>query len=386
MLEFFIALKYLKEKRKQSILAILGMTLGITVLIISIGISNGLDKNMIDTMLSTTPHIRITAKTLIRNYDNIKEELEKIPGVIGVFPKFGGKGLIKFSSPKGLYTEGIMVDGIKTQDLINILGFKDKIIQGGTSNRLNTAVLGKELADNLGIKPGDKIRLISPENKEMELEVSGIFKTGFYDYDVNAIIVPLRLAQVIFEIGDSVSEIDLKVKNIYKVEEIVNKIDKRLVVHTWKVLNTQTLKAMLLEKRIMVVLLSLILIISGFVIAVVMNMIVKEKTKEIGIMRALGFSKRKISNIFLIQGLVVGTISTCLATLASILIFYFLRYGNVFRLLSEIYYIPEIIPFELNISEFLSIIILAFLICIVASLHPALAASKLDPVEALRYE
>lgn len=388
MLEFFIAKKHILEKKKQSLIGILGITIGITVLMVSIGIANGLDKNMINSILSLGSHITIS--DLQRDEENYKsaiEKLEKFEGVKSVIPKVATQGIIKYTGTFGTHVSGVKVDGLDFERASKGLELQKKIVYGSiNTEKKNTILIGKELFNQLGADIGDKITLVSAENQELPLEIGGVFESGYYDYDVNMVIIPLATAQYLMYMGDEVTSLELTLADPYKAEQTADKIFDKYgyMSRTWGEQNRNLLSALALEKTVMIIVFSLIVVIAGFVVWVIMNMLVREKIKDIGIMRAMGFPKKTIMRIFLLEGMTLGGIGIFAGTLLSLGILWYVENYSIAGITS-IYYLTKI-PVELSGKEIITIIFVNIIIIFLSSVFPAYRAGKMETMEALRHE
>ena len=388
MLEFFIAKKHIFEKKKQSLIGILGITIGITVLMVSIGIANGLDKNMISSILSMGSHVSVPDIEREDNYKNLAEKLEKIDGVKGVIPKVSTQGIIKYTGIYGTHVSGVKVDGLDFEKAEKGLELKNKIVYGEmNSKKKNTILIGKELFNQLGAEIGDKITLVSPENQELPLVIGGVFESGYYDYDVNMVIIPLATAQYLLYLDESdVTSLEVTLFNPYKAEEVADKIFNKygFLSRTWGDQNRNLLSALALEKTVMIVVFSLIVVIAGFVVWVIMNMLVREKIKDIGIMRAMGFPKKTIMRIFLFEGMALGGIGIIIGTVLSLSILWYVENFSISGI-TNIYYLTKI-PVELSLKEIITIIFVNIIIIFLSSVFPAYRAGKMETMEALRHE
>ena len=388
MLEFFIAKKHIFEKKKQSLIGILGITIGITVLMVSIGIANGLDKNMISSILSMGSHVSVPDIEREDNYKNLAEKLEKIDGVKGVIPKVSTQGIIKYTGIYGTHVSGVKVDGLDFEKAEKGLELKNKIIYGEmNSKKKNTILIGKELFNQLGAEIGDKITLVSPENQELPLVIGGVFESGYYDYDVNMVIIPLATAQYLLYLDENdVTSLEVTLFNPYKAEEVADKIFNKygFLSRTWGDQNRNLLSALALEKTVMIVVFSLIVVIAGFVVWVIMNMLVREKIKDIGIMRAMGFPKKTIMRIFLFEGMALGGIGIIIGTVLSLSILWYVENFSISGI-TNIYYLTKI-PVELSLKEIITIIFVNIIIIFLSSVFPAYRAGKMETMEALRHE
>lgn len=390
MIELFIAMKHMFERRKQSIIAMSGVAIGVTVLIVALGISNGLDKTMIQNILSMTTHIKVSNSSVaISNYEEISNKIKKANGVVSAMPQYSTQGIVKYSGVNGVYVSGVMIQGVREEDAVNIMDINKKTTLGKADfNNLTGAVIGKELMLQLGASVGEKIKVISSENKDVEFTITGAFQSGFYDYDSAMIILPLRAVQIMCESEDIATEINVKLKDIYTADknakEIKSIIGDEYRTKTWGEANKNLLDALTLEKSVMLLLLSLIVIIACFVVGVILNTIVREKTRDIGIMRSMGFSSMNVMKIFLIEGTILGFIGIVSGVILSAILIYFLENYSM-KLPLEIYYLEKL-PFEISFKEISVIGGVTFLIILISSIFPAYRAAKLKPVEALKYD
>ncbi|MGL5122820.1 MAG: ABC transporter permease [Fusobacteriaceae bacterium] len=386
MIEFFIAKKQMLDRKKQSLISILGILIGVVVLTVSIGISNGLDKNMIQGVLSINSHILYQPSSSIKDYKELKEEIEKIPGVKGVVSNISIQGIVKYKNVNKEYISGVKIQGFDLESTIKSMDLDKKILQGKIDTKPNTVLIGEELSINLGAFVGDTITVISPDGKDIKLVISGIFRTGYYDYDLNVIMINLKTAQYISYLGDTISEFNIMLNNPYNADKISKELLEKhgIITRTWGELNRNLLSALSLEKTVMIIVFSLIIIIAGFVVWSTLNMIVREKIKDIGILRAIGFSKKSIMKIYLMQGLSLGSIGIFLGIIISLGILWYIKNYSIPGI-SSIYYIQKI-PIEISIKEIIIIVISNFVILFLSSILPAYRAASLETQEALKYE
>jgi lipoprotein-releasing system permease protein len=271
---------------------------------------------------------------------------------------------------------------------------------------LSGIVIGKEMVRNLGIFLYDTITIISPVGistpmgmmpRMKKFTVTGIFESGFYEYDSTLAYLSLKSCQDFLQMGDSVTGIDVVVNDIYKADIIARKIQNKLGfpfwANNWMQMNRNLFAALKLEKRVMFIILSLIVLVAAFNIISALIMIVMEKNKDIAILKSMGATSRSIMKTFIYQGLIVGVIGTslgCIAGLSVALnlqkISLFLEKIFKFRILpGDVYYLSEL-PSQVNYSDVVIIIIGTLLICFLSTIYPSLRASRLDPAEALRYD
>ena len=387
MVEFFIAKKHIFERKRQSLISTLGIAIGVIVLIVSIGIANGLDKNMISSILSMTSHVLVENGDKLSDYNDLKERIEKIPGVKGAVPSIETQGIFKYNGIYGGYISGVKIEGFDLESAKKAMNLDKKIVEGSISpDKMNGILIGKELFKNIGASLGDEVTIISSENKEIKFKIEGVFQSGYYDYDINMIILPLKAAQYLVYSGDTVNKIDVTLNDLYKAPEIADKImtETKIFSRTWGDLNRNLLSALSLEKTVMIMVFSLIVIIAGFVVWVTLNMLVREKIKDIGIMRSMGFSRKSIMKIFLIQGMLLGIAGIIIGTVIALCFLWYIK-NYTLAFINSIYYLKKI-PVEISIKEIGVIIGANIGIIFVSSVFPAYRAARMETVEALRHE
>ena len=388
-IEFFIALRHITERKFQSIFSILGVSIGVTVFIVSLTVSNGLEKNMIDSLLTLTPHITIKSDygNVIEDYETKSAELKKIDGVTAVIPKYSNQAIVKYKE----MAKGVIANGIKAESVSKDL--KLKIIKGKNDiSELNSILVGEEFSKEMGVDVGDEINIVSAENKEIKLIIRGIFKTGYYEYDSNLVILPLTTMQILSEKGETVTEMGINVKNPQKLENQLKSVNEKaaifgnnnLGIYSWSELNQNLLSAVKFEKFVLISILSLLIMIACFAVSVILNMIVREKTKDIGILKSIGYSNKNIRRIFTIEGLIIGLSRMILASIMSPLVLLLLK--KMFKIFMKTTYYLEELPLYISMKEIILIYIVTIIIVFLSTLYPAIKASRLKPVEALKHE
>ena len=387
MVEFFIAFRHIIERKFQSIFSVLGVAIAVTVFIVSLTISNGLNKNMINSLLTMSPHILVKNKKskFFDNYEGTVENVKKIKGIKAVIPQMNSQSILKGN---GL-AKGVLADGISPENVKN--GLNLKIVDGNNNiSELNSVLVGEQLATEMNLKVGNEISLVSAENKEIKLIVRGIFKTGFLDYDSNLAIVPLEAMQILSDQGRVATEIGIKVEHPEKVEGILNQVrnvlnSKEYGAISWKTINQNLLRAVQFERFVLIAILSLLLIIASFAVSVILNMIVREKIKDIGILKSIGYTNSSIRKIFTIEGLIIGVFGMILASLLSPLVLVALKALFKEYMKSGTYYLEEL-PLYISQKELLIIYGVTFAVVFLSTIFPAARAARLKPVEALKYE
>ena len=387
MVEFFIAFRHIVERKFQSIFSILGVAIAVTVFIVSMTISNGLNKNMINSLLTMSPHILIKNKktTFFENFGETVENIKKIKGVKAVIPQMNSQSILK---NEGL-AKGVLADGISPENVKNDLNLR--IVKGNNNiSELNSVLIGEQLANEMDLKVGKEISIVSAENKEIKLIVRGIFKTGFLDYDSNLVIVPLETMQILSDQGKVATEIGIKIEHPERVDEVLNQVrnavdPKEYGVISWKTINQNLLKALQFEKFVLIAILSLLLIIASFAVSVILNMIVREKIKDIGILKSIGYTNKNVRRIFTIEGLIIGVFGMILASCLSPLVLIALKALFKAYMKGGTYYLEEL-PLYISQKELLIIYGVTFVVVFLSTIFPAARASRLKPVEALKYE
>ena len=387
MVEFFIAIRHILERKFQSIFSILGVAIAVTVFIVSLTVSNGLEKNMISSLLTLSPHILIkdSKKSFFENYEDVIEKTKGIKDVKAVIPQINSQSIIRFNN----FAKGVLAKGIDAKNVKNDLNLR--IVEGSNDvSELESILIGEELSNELQLKVGDELSLVSAENKELKLKVKGIFKTGFLDYDSNLVIVPLKTMQIILEQGGVATEIGIMTGHPQKIEKVMEKVLEKLQksdfkVTSWKRINHNLLNAVQFERFVLIAILSLLLIIACFAVSVILNMIVREKIKDIGILKSIGYTNRHIRNVFTIEGLIIGVSGMILASIISPIILLTLK--KLFKMyMGNSYYYLEELPLYISIKELSIIYVVAFAVVFISTIYPAAKAARMKPVEALKYE
>ncbi|HPI52712.1 MAG TPA: lipoprotein-releasing ABC transporter permease subunit, partial [Smithellaceae bacterium] len=424
--EFFISRRYMRAKRKQvfvsiiTFISIFGIFLGVAALIIVLAVMNGFEEDLRSKILGIRSHIEVTADmSPMKNYPDVRREIDRIPGVVASTPFIYTEAMIR--SQNGV--TGVIIRGMDTESAPRVINL-GKIRQGsvGHLDRIPEAVrrklpaadrelagilIGREMARNLGIFLHDPITIISPAGgiatpmgmvpRMKKFVVVGIYESGFYEYDSKLAFLSLTSCQDFLEMGDAVSGIDIVVRDIYKADVIARQIQNRLgfpfYAQNWMQMNKNLFSALKLEKRVMFIILSLIVLVAAFNIISALIMIVMEKNKDIAILKSMGATSANIMKIFIYQGLIVGVVGTffgCIAGLAVALnlqkISLFVERVFNFKILpGDVYYLSEL-PSKVNYGDVAVIVAGTLVICFLSTIYPSWRASRLDPAEALRYE
>jgi lipoprotein-releasing system permease protein len=403
--EFFIAKKYLMAKRKEgfisliTFLSILGVTVGVMALVVVIAVMSGAETDFRKRILGLEPHIYIMSHSgKFENFEQILEQNTKFKGILGASPILFSQAMIRTSASfSGVFVRGIdpenkfsLIKGYTPQQLRVLLQEDNK---KGTPPGI---ILGKQLANRVGAISGEKIILLSPKGfisptgsipSMRQFIVKGTFESGMYEYDSTIAFVHLTHGQKLTKAGDRVDAIGIWVDDVFKVKAIKEKmldvIDYPFYVRDWMNINQNLFSALKLEKTAMFVILTLIILVAAFNIASTLIMMVMEKTKDIAVLKAMGATNKVIRRIFIIKGMVIGILGTFIGTVLGVIVCYFLKKYDFIKL-------PEAYPFstlpvQLETVDVFIIAVSAIIICFFSTIYPSYKASKMDPVEALRY-
>jgi lipoprotein-releasing system permease protein len=383
-LELFIALKQLKAKWKQTTLAILSVSVGVMILICALSLTNGFEKDLIDKILGTNPHVSVESalSDKITDYDKTIKEIISMKDVKSATPTIKGQALLN----TGIEVKGILVYGVDPSLEQKSGEWNKYIIKGSLNKTDNTGVvLGSELARRMSVGIGDSVQLVTGVGIITPLTVTGIFQANFYEIDVRIAFINLTQAQSIYKLPNSINAISIKLNNPLNADKVSEDIMSKfshLNSRSWLKDNKGLLAAMATEKKVIFIVMMFIIIVAMLGIANLLVMIVIEKTMEISILRAIGASKRNISLIFLYQGMFIGIsgiISGC--TLGYLGSFFLSKYP--ISLPSDIYIIGTL-PVDMQVKDFVFVSLSAFIVCLIASIVPARRAVKLKPIETIR--
>jgi lipoprotein-releasing system permease protein len=402
--ELFVARRYLTARRKQAFISvitsisILGVMIGVAALVIAIALITGFQEDVQAKILGATSHIMIQdlSSEGLENYLEIAGKVQAEKGVVSVTPVVYSEVIIT-----GLKTKGALLKGIDFARELPASAWLQKLEAGqipAPGGEREGLLLGRELAFEIGAQPGDIVDVVTASSnlspmgllpKRKRFQVTGVFNTGLYEFDATTALVSLATAQKLFGLEGRVSFLQVKIRNIFEAPEIAQRIKAELpptvYLTTWMDLNRNLFSALKLEKNIMFLTITLIVIVAALNIIATLILMVMEKTRDIGILMAMGATPLNIKRVFFYQGALIGVLGTGLGVVLGLA---WCWLANTFQLIKvpvDIYQI-SFVPFRLRYVDLLAIIGVTLAISFVSTLFPARRAAKVDPVVALKYE
>ena len=406
--EFYIARKYLLAKRKQTFISIItfisigGVTVGVTALIIVLAVMSGFERELKDRILGSTAHAHVTSMSgSIEKPFAAAEKVRKVEGVVAASPYIFTQMMIA----SGSGAVGGVLRGVDTATIGDVTRLRSDIRVGRledlhrrTEDGLPGVILGKELAGNLAVGLGDVIEILVPGGtitplgafpKTARFRVVGVSESGMYEYDATFAYVAFEEAGRLLGMDGRATGVEVRVKDIYAAADVSQRIRSALGypfwAKDWMQSNRNLFSALKLEKVVMFVILVLIVMVAAFNIISTLIMVVMEKTKDIAILMTLGATRRTIRRIFAIEGLIIGVAGTSVGTALGALLCTLLQRYRFIRLPSDVYYISTL-PVSLDGATILLVVASSILICFLATVYPAVQASRVEPAEAIRYE
>ncbi|MGE5471493.1 MAG: lipoprotein-releasing ABC transporter permease subunit [Bacteroidota bacterium] len=410
--ELLIGLRYTRAKRRNhfisfiSMISMLGIGLGVAALIVVLSVMNGFQKELRTRILGVASHIEIVGiNGELPNWSTVAAQAMQHPEVKASAPFVQSQAMFTFDGG----VKGAMVRGILPEQEDRVADFR-KTIKSGSLDDLKAGefgvVLGADLARSLRVFTGDKVTLIAPQGtvtpagvipRLKSFKVVGIFEVGMFEYDSGLALINLEDAQTLYQMGDRVSGIRLKVDDLFQApriaHELVRYLDADAYIHDWTQSHANFFRAVAIEKNMMFIILSLIVAVAAFNLVSTLVMAVTDKQADIAILRTLGARPLSIMGVFVVQGALVGFIGLGLGVVGGVLLAlnidvvvpFIERLLGVHFLSKEVYYISDL-PSELQWGDVWGVTLISFVLALLATLYPSWRASRVNPAEALRYE
>ena len=408
--EWLVALRYLRARRKEGFISViagfsfLGITLGVATLIIVMAVMNGFRQELFNKMLGLNGHVVVHSLSDFSDFDQVANRVRKVPGVKYALPLVEGQVMI--STPQS--SSGALVRGLREADLKELKAVSGNIRFGtldGFDQKPGLA-LGSRLANELNVKVGDQVSLLTPRGASTALgtaprvkryPVAAIFEIGMSEYDSSILFMPLNEAQLYFNQPDSVTVLEVVLDSPDEVgaltPQIVTAGGPSIYISDWRQRNATFFTALQVERNVMFLILALIVLVAALNIVSGLIMLVKDKGHDIAILRTMGATRGAVMRIFFITGASIGIVGTLSGFLFGVLVC--LNIERLRELIGwitdtdlfapELYYLSQL-PAEMDTGETVSVVVMALALSILATLYPSWRASRLDPVEALRYE
>ncbi len=418
--EFFIAFRYLKSKRKNAFISLItfisiaGITVGVMALIIVLAVMSGFEEDLKSKILGTNSHVVVLSlgKAGMENYSEVVKKVKQHRRVVSATPFIFSQVMLTTEDN----VAGVVLRGILPEEEGKVTDINKNIIEGNLANlssktsgpedtEIHGIIIGRELAGILGAYMGDPVNVVSPLGritplgmvpKMTQFRVVGIFDSGLYEYDTGLAYISLKEAQLFFDLGDRVTGIEIKINDIYAARSVKEDIQSILGPgywsKDWMQMNRNLFSALKLEKVIMFIILSLIILVAALNIISSLTMLVMEKGKEIAILKSMGARRKSIMQIFMVEGMIIGFLGTTFGCLLGLLVALniemvvgFIENLFNFKIIdSSVYYIDKLPSHVKSLDVFL-VVTISFFISLFSTIFPSYKASKLDPVEMIRY-
>ncbi|MGB4704732.1 MAG: lipoprotein-releasing ABC transporter permease subunit [Candidatus Saccharicenans sp.] len=402
--ELFLARRYLTARRKQAFISvitfvsILGVTIGVMALVIALSLITGFQEDVQDKILGATSHLMVSSLggEGLRDFEKLAANIRQLPEVESVTPVVYNTVLVL--SPGR--SSGAILKGLNFQEEVQVSPWLKNLEAGRlpAEDGREEIMLGRDLAASLGVGAGDQVEVIIPVARLTPLgllprtktfRVSGVFRSGLYEFDSSTALISMPVAQRLFNLPGMVSYLQVRIKDIFEAERVAEKIYRTdgpgIYVTTWMELNRSLFSALKLEKTLLFLTISLIVLVAALNIVASLVLMVMEKTRDIGVLMALGATAASVRKIFFLQGALIGVIGTALGMALGLL---WCWLANVFKLIKvpvDIYQISYV-PFHPKPLDMALIVAVTLAITFVSTIFPSRRAAKIDPVQALKYE
>jgi lipoprotein-releasing system permease protein len=409
--EWMLSLRYLRARRKEGFISViagfsfLGIVLGVATLIIVMAVMNGFRKELLDKILGLNGHMLIQPlESPLTDWKEVTERVAKIDGIMLVSPVVEGQALA--SSP--FNATGVLVRGVRGPDLARLPSIANRIKQGTLEgfDNVEGVAIGRRLADQLSVRVGDNVTLVHPKGASTPIgvmprikpyKIVAIFEVGMSEYDSAFVFMPITEAQAYFNRSGDVTAIEVYTNNPDRMDrfrELVAKAAERpIFMVDWRQRNATFFNALQVERNVMFLILTLIVLVAALNIISGLIMLVKDKGSDIAILRTMGASQGSVMRVFFITGASIGVIGTLAGLLLGVVVCLnvesirqFISWVTRTELFSPELYFLSRLPAEMDIRETTAVVVMSLTLSVAATLYPSFRAARLDPVEALRYE
>ncbi len=413
-LDVRLASRYLRSRRATRLFSLItliatgGVTVGVMALIVVMGVMQGLQNELRDKILVASPHLRVLTfgrGLRLDDWRAVRDSVVAHPEVMATAPFVLSQGLISAGAD---YAEGIYVVGIEPDTgAMSVTALPHHFLEGDlqfatTLDEVDGGiVLGRRLADRMNAYPGDRVTVVAPAGSKFNsalgtfvpkwwtFEVTGLFHTGMYEYDNSYTLIRRELAQRYAGLDDAVTGLEVRLQDAWTAQRVGREIEDQLGYPfrtlDWQSQNASLFSALKLEKLAMGVILLLIVVVAAFNIVSTLTMLVRDKTREIGILRAMGLPARLIRRVFILQGAAIGVVGAALGTGLGLLLARLVDQRHIIALDPSVYFIDHL-PVHVNPLDLVIIVAASITVATIATLYPARRAATLDPVDAIRYE
>ena len=390
--ECFVASRFIWSKRRHPFVGVIswisaiGIAVGVAALIVVLAVMNGFDEDLKSRIIGTRAHLVIEKEGVFADAEVLADKLRKVQDIKGAAAYIEGQALFQ----AGELGSGVLVRGIDASLEKNVSKFYDYLSQGSFTGSAKKAVVGLELAKHMNLVVGSSFELLSDRSeKPSQYEVEGIFSSGMYEFDANLVFLTLEDARDLFQMKGAASGIAVSIQDPEKAMDVKQKIQRQLKypyqTRTWMETNRTLFGALKLEKMAMFLILALIILVACLNIAGCLTILVMDKTRDIGILRAMGVTSASLVRIFALDGLILGAGGAAFGFGAGLGICTLLKNYSFIALPKEIYYMDRL-PVKISAGDLVSVLGVALFLSFISAVYPAIVAGKLDTVKALRYE
>lgn len=404
--EYFISLRFLFSKKRNTFLSLItvfsmvGVAIGVTALITVLAVMEGLEYDLKEKIVGNSSHVSVytIGGAHIEDYKNVKNKLKKIPGVKKVDPVIYKEAMLIGATGE---TGGVIVKGIPWENKDELARFFNDVKyqeKKEEPSRYSKIVIGEELAKENFLGIGDVVTLLSPmgeitpfgnQPRLKKFEIMGIFKSGYWEFDSKFVYIKLSTAQKFFSLGDTANLLEIKIDNISETKKmnllVASNLPPIYYTKDWTITHRGLFEALKIEKTVMFIILTMIILVACFNIISTLIMMVMEKGKDISILKSIGSTTKSIMKIFQMQGMIIGIVGTFLGAILGLFLSFLLKHYIKYPLNPEVYF-TDTLPVKVDFLDVLVIVVASLVISYLSTLYPAYRAAKLDPIEGIRYE